>query len=197
MVVPSAFKEAEKSSRINETAVIIAGSVLIGASYLSSLCLILFNFHERAFLIQSLLVYVCHCLYKERSAKLTLRSPGLVSNALALFNVLINVFCRDLLPLTLLEIVSLSFPAAFSVLYALCALWLYSRDVNATAAVEPDQGTALMTDEEMQRQQLQRLLESSSRKSLSPRMVQKTYQVNHPDRLNSFLPPPHEDGYFG
>jgi prophage antirepressor-like protein len=99
--------------------------------------------------------------------------------------------------MSLLEILSLSFSAAFAFLYALGALWLYARDVNEAIGVESNRGTILLTDEEMQRQQLQRLLEqNSSRKSLTPRAVQKTYRVNHPDRLNSFMPPQHEDGYF-
>jgi hypothetical protein len=84
----------------------------------------------------------------------------------------------------LLEILSLSFSAAFAFLYALGALWLYSRDVNAIA-MDSNRGTILLTDEEMQRQQLQRLLDqNSSRKSLTPKAAQKTFRVNHPGRLS-------------
>ncbi|KAL4984636.1 hypothetical protein BDW68DRAFT_166650 [Aspergillus falconensis] len=181
LVMPLAFGDAEKSgtAHVNKTAAVVVASVLIGLAYSSSLVLFLFHLDERMLLIQSLLV------------------PGLICNALALFNVLINILCRDLLPLNLLEILNLSLSAAAAVLYAFGALWLYSRDVNEAIAGDSNGGTILLTDEEMQRQQLQRLLEqNSSRKSLSPRAVQKTYRVNHPDRVNSFLPPPHEDGYF-
>ncbi|KAL4809214.1 hypothetical protein BDV18DRAFT_131441 [Aspergillus unguis] len=177
LVMPLAFN-AEGSSRVNETATVIGASVLIGAAYSSSLFLIVFYFSDRSFLIRSILV------------------PSFVCSTLSLFNVLIHIFCRGLLPLALLEIMSLSLSGAFTLLYGLCALWLYSRDVNDTIA-QSDQGTILLTDEEMQRQQLQRLLENSTRKSSSPKVVQKTYRVNHPNRLNSFLPPSHEEGYFG
>ncbi|KAL4997800.1 hypothetical protein BDV10DRAFT_80986 [Aspergillus recurvatus] len=181
LVMPLAFGDAEKSgtAHVNRTAAVVVASVLIGVAYSSSLVLFLFHLNERMLLIQSLLI------------------PGLTCNALALFNVLINILCRDLLPLNLLEILSLSLSAAAAFLYALGALWLYSRDFNEAIAGESNGGTILLTDEEMQRQQLQRLLEqNSSRKSLSPRAVQKTYRVNHPDRVSSSLPPPHEDGYF-
>ncbi|KAL4917774.1 hypothetical protein BDW62DRAFT_74563 [Aspergillus aurantiobrunneus] len=179
LVMPLAFGDEEQSAHVNKTAAVVVASVLIGIAYSLSLVLVLFNLDERVFLIHSLLV------------------PGLMSNALALFNVLINILCRGILPMGLLEILSLSFSAAFTLLYALGALWFYARDVNEAIGGESNRGTILMTDEEMQRQQLQRLLEqNSSRKSLSPRAVQKTYRINHPDRLNSFLPPQHEDGYF-
>ncbi|KAL6238913.1 hypothetical protein BDW75DRAFT_199878 [Aspergillus navahoensis] len=181
LVMPLAFGDSEKSgtAHVNKTAAVVVASVLIGVAYSSSLVLFLFHLDERMLLIQSLLV------------------PGLVCNALALFNVLINILCRDLLPLNLLEILNLSLSAAAAFLYALGALWLYSRDVDEATAGGSNGGTILLTDEEMQRQQLQRLLEQNpSRKSLGPRAVQKTYRVNHPDRVNSFLPPPHEDRYF-
>ncbi|KAL4940371.1 hypothetical protein BDV06DRAFT_196791 [Aspergillus oleicola] len=180
LVMPLAFGDDEKTANVNKTATVIVASILIGMAYSLSLFLILYYSDERAFLIHSLLV------------------PSLISNSLALFNVLLNILCRNLLPLALLETLSLSFSTAFTFLYALGALWLYSRGVGGTSGGEPNRGTILLTDEEMQRQQLQRLLEqNSSRKSLSPRAVQKTYRVNHPDRINSFMPPPHEDGYFG
>ncbi|KKK27244.1 hypothetical protein ARAM_004838 [Aspergillus rambellii] len=98
----------------------------------------------------------------------------------------------------LLETLSMSFSATFAFLYALGALWLYARDVNEGIRVESNGATILLTDEEMQRQQLQRLLEQNSpRKVLSPKAMQKTFRVNVPARLNSFMPPPREGGYYG
>ncbi|KAL4871307.1 hypothetical protein BDV12DRAFT_164580 [Aspergillus spectabilis] len=179
LVIPLAFGDEEKSAHVNKTATVVAASIMIGLAYSLSFFLVLVRFEERTFVIHSVLV------------------PGLISNILSLFNVIINIICRDILPMSLLEILSLSFSATFAFLYALGALWLYAHDVNEAIGVESNRGTILLTDEEMQRQQLQRLLEqNSSRKSLTPRAVQKTYRVNHPDRLNSFMPPQHEDGYF-
>ncbi|KAL4799102.1 hypothetical protein BDV19DRAFT_385781 [Aspergillus venezuelensis] len=179
--MPLAFGDEDETANVNKTATVVVASLLIGMAYSLSLFLILYYSDERTFLVHSLFV------------------PSLITNSLALLNVLLNIFCRGLLPLALLETLSLSFAAAFTFLYAVGALWIYSRDASGTSGgvPEPNRGTILLTDEEMQRQQLQRLLEqNSSRKSLSPRAVQKTYRVNHPDRINSFLPPLHEDGYF-
>ncbi|KAL4948666.1 hypothetical protein BDW69DRAFT_89082 [Aspergillus filifer] len=179
--MPLAFGDEDETANANKTATVVVASLLIGMAYSLSLFLILYYSEERTFLVHSLLV------------------PSLITNSLALLNVLLNIFCRGLLHLALLETLSLSFSAAFTFLYAVGALWIYSRDASGTngGEPEPNRGTILLTDEEMQRQQLQRLLEqNSSRRSLSPRAVQKTYRVNHPDRINSFLPPPHEDGYF-
>ncbi|KAL2871916.1 uncharacterized protein BJX67DRAFT_92279 [Aspergillus lucknowensis] len=179
LVIPLAFGDEEKSAPVSKTATVVAASVLIGVAYSLSLFLALFHFDERMFLIHSLLV------------------PGLISNTLALFNVVLNILCRNLMPMRLLEILSLSFSAAFAFLYALGALWLYARDVNEAIGAESNRGTILLTDEEMQRQQLQRLLDqNSSRRSLTPRVAQKTFRVNHPDRLSSFQPPRHEEGYY-
>ncbi|KAJ0425740.1 hypothetical protein BJY00DRAFT_157821 [Aspergillus carlsbadensis] len=178
LVLPLAFGDDEKSANVNKTATVIIASILIGIAYSASLFLVLCYYDERTFLIHSLLV------------------PGLISNVLSLFNVLLNILCREFMPMALLEILSLSFSAAFAFLYALGALWLYSRDVNAIA-MDSNRGTILLTDEEMQRQQLQRLLDqNSSRKSLTPKAAQKTFRVNHPGRLSSFPPPRHEDGYY-
>ncbi|KAL4934428.1 uncharacterized protein BDV17DRAFT_249234 [Aspergillus undulatus] len=179
LVMPLAFGDEEKSASVNKTAIVIVASILIGIAYSLSLFLVLYYSDERTFLVRSLLV------------------PGLISNSLALLNVLLNIFCRGLLPLALLEILSLSFSVAFTSLYAVGALWLSSHGAREMSREVSDRETILLTDEEMQRQQLQRLLEQNSpRKSLSPRAVQKTYRVNHPDRINSFLPPRHEEGYF-
>ncbi|KAL2818358.1 hypothetical protein BJX63DRAFT_429288 [Aspergillus granulosus] len=179
LLLPLAFGDKEKSASVNKTATVIVASILVGIAYSFSLFLVLFYYDERTFLIHSLLI------------------PGLISNLLALFNVLLNVLYRDLIPMGLLEILSLTFSSAFAFLYALGALWLYSRDVNASIAINSNRGTILLTDEEMQRQQLQRLLDqNSSRNSLTPKAAQKTFQVNHPSRLSSFPPPRHEDGYY-
>ncbi|KAL5338448.1 hypothetical protein BJX70DRAFT_366342 [Aspergillus crustosus] len=167
-----AFGVDEKAAQVNKTATVVAASIIIGMAYSISLFLVLFHYEERIFVIHSVLV------------------PGIISNSLSLFNVILNIICRDLLPMNLLEILSLSFASAFAFLYALGALWLYAREVNdAIGNDSSNRGTILLTDEEMQRQQLQRLLEqNSSRKSLTPKVVQKTYRVNHPDQLNSFMP---------
>ncbi|KAI9372425.1 hypothetical protein BJX61DRAFT_449278 [Aspergillus egyptiacus] len=179
LVMPLAFDNAEKSPHVNRTAIVISASILIGVAHLFSLSLALLYHRERRLLIHSVLI------------------PHLISGSLAVLNVLLNIFCRGPIPLDLLEILTLSFSVAFAFLYAVWALWLFALDVNEATVGASNCGTILLTDEEMQRQQLQRLLEqNSSRKSLSPRAVQKTYQVNHPERLNSFLPPPHDDGYF-
>lgn len=115
---------------------------------------------------------------------------------------IINVLCRDLLPIGQIEAASLGLACAFAFLHALGALWVYGRMVaEETRAHGSKNDAALLTEEEMQRQQLLRLLQEN-KKNCSPKVAQKTFQVKVPERINpgkgwdTFMPPPHEVGYF-
>ncbi|PTU22935.1 hypothetical protein P175DRAFT_0431098 [Aspergillus ochraceoroseus IBT 24754] len=205
LVISLAFGSPENPPHVNKTATVVVSAVLIGIAYSLSFCLVLLHIHDRIFLIHSVLMYVffffgprMRPLYAICCPTLTSSGPCLISNLFALFNVVLNILCRNFLPMGLLETLSMSFSATFAFLYALGALWLYARDVNEGIRVESNGATILLTDEEMQRQQLQRLLEQNSpRKVLSPKAMQKTFRVNVPARLNSFMPPPREGGYYG
>lgn len=78
--------------------------------------------------------------------------------------------------------------SACGFVYVLAALWIYGKDVTPGGARSgSDDATALLTEEEMQRQQLRSLLEQGRRegmKSPSPRTMQKTFRVDGPEHLN-------------
>lgn len=121
-------------------------------------------------------------------------SPCLYSSLLGLFNVVFNIVARDLFPLTSLKKAGIGLSSAFGVVYVLVALWIYGSDVISEGARSgsgsgsgPEDVTALLTEEEMQRQQLRSLLEQGRRegmKSPSPRIMQRTFRVDGPEHLN-------------
>ncbi|OOF95482.1 hypothetical protein ASPCADRAFT_6004 [Aspergillus carbonarius ITEM 5010] len=180
LVMPLAFGNEDKQSHVDQTSTIIAASVLIAIGYATSLMLVCFQGHERAYLLHSLFL------------------PCIASNLLALLNVLLNVLYYNLHPLGTLEIASLSLPSAFAFLYAVGVLWSYAGDnfvVTRTGKHERP-----LTEEEMQRQQLQRLLDHNS-KGPSPKAIQKTFRVSAPEHINpgkgwdTFTPARRDEGY--
>lgn len=130
--------------------------------------------------------------------------PCLFSNLLGLLNVVLNILCRKLLPIGRLETVGMVLASIFAVLYALCALWAYGRDIADEIRVDDADRTMIpLTEEEMQRQQLLRLLqENQGKKRSSAKVMQKTFRVKVPEHINpgkgwdSFMPPPRENNYY-
>lgn len=76
-----------------------------------------------------------------------------------------------------LQIINICLPAAFSVCYALAGILIY-REYGRYRAEE---GTPLLTDEEMQRLQLLRLLGERSTNAPSPDLVRNTYRFDLPE----------------
>ncbi|PYH96677.1 hypothetical protein BO71DRAFT_320136 [Aspergillus ellipticus CBS 707.79] len=202
LVLPMAFGAGEKANtHADKTSTIIAASVLIVTGYMISLMLVCFQSHVRTYLLNSLFLYAPPLFSQLQPLKSNpFYRPCLTTNILSLINVLLNILCRNLQPLGTLEAASLGLPSAFAFLYAMGALW-------TCITVEPrgcDNGSPLLTEEEMQRQQLQRLLDKNSSKGLSPKMAQKTFRVEGPERIHpgkgwdTFTPPPRrDDSYFG
>ncbi|PLB48254.1 hypothetical protein P170DRAFT_476879 [Aspergillus steynii IBT 23096] len=184
LVIPLAFESPtqEPVSKVNS---VVAAAVLIGFADALVLILICFQYDKREYLIRS--IYL----------------PGLTANLIGLLNVILNILCRDLLPIGDVEAASLGLACSFAFLHALGALWVYGRMVaEETRMYGPKNEAALLTEEEMQRQQLLRLLQENNKKGTSPKVTQKTFQVKVPERINpgkgwdTFMPPPHEEGYF-
>lgn len=107
--------------------------------------------------------------------------PYLATNLLGLFNVLLNVLARGLLPPSGLCVVGLGLPSAFSLIYALAAYLIY-RQYGSSQGHRAEDGTPLLSEEEMQRRQLLRLLQEGDRGSLSSASKDDTY------RLEGFIP---------
>ena len=64
LVMPLAFGNEDKQSHVDQTSTIIAASVLIAIGYATSLMLVCFQGHERAYLLHSLFLYVRPCFLK-------------------------------------------------------------------------------------------------------------------------------------
>ncbi|GKZ85450.1 hypothetical protein AnigIFM56816_011223 [Aspergillus niger] len=170
--------------------------------------LIYFQRHERQYLLHS--IYI----------------PNTTTSLLSLLNILLNILCRHPTqspgPLSPLQTTSLVLPSVFAFLYALGALFIYAGDIfiftsssssSPTTSGSGSRGRGkkrktknqILTEEEMQRQQLQRLLDQSSspRRGPSPKVVQKTFRVSAPERINpgkgwdTFTPDSRVDGNGG
>jgi hypothetical protein len=98
-------------------------------------------------------------------------------NLLALLNILFHIHGRSL-QMNTLQIVSICLPAAFSLCYALAGILAY-REYGRHRAEE---GMPLLTDEEMQRRQLLRLLGERNISAPSPDLVRSTYRFDLPGR---------------
>ncbi|GAT23112.1 hypothetical protein RIB2604_01702480 [Aspergillus luchuensis] len=133
--------------------------------------LIFFQRHERQYLLHS--IYI----------------PNTTTSLLSLLNILLNILCRNPTqspgPLSPVQTASLVLPSVFAFLYALGALSIYAGE---TCIFTTTTTAAAAAEEEMQRQQLQRLLDQknsrSPRRGPSPRVVQKTFRVSAPERIN-------------
>ncbi|KAA8651583.1 uncharacterized protein ATNIH1004_000473 [Aspergillus tanneri] len=206
LVIPLAFKSPtqEPASKVDS---VVAAAVLIGIADALTLILICFQYDKRQYLVHSIFLYAStvHSLFSGLihqliAPDLTQYRPGLTSNLIGLFNVILNIVCRDLLPIGQVEAASMGVACAFAFLHAFGALWVYGRMVAEEIRV-PGSKHVLLTEEEMQRQQLLRLLQEN-KKSPRPKVTRKTFQVKVPERINpgkgwdTFTPPPREEGYF-
>ncbi|KAE8389926.1 hypothetical protein ETB97_011753 [Aspergillus alliaceus] len=186
LVIPLAFRGSKDDPSGDKTGTVIAALALIGNAYVLSFILFCAQYQKRTYLLHSVLL------------------PCLFSNLIGLLNVVLNILCRNLLPISGLETVGMALAAGSAVVYALCALWTYGRDIADEIRVDiSDRTTVPPTEEEMQRQQLLQLLqENKSKKRLGSKVVQKTFQINVPEHINpgkgwnSFMPPPREDNYY-
>jgi hypothetical protein len=97
-------------------------------------------------------------------------------NLLALLNILFHIHGRKL-HMNTLRIVGICLPAAFSLLYAVASILIY-REYGRHRTEE---ATLLLSDEEMQRRQLLRLLGEQSTSAPSPDLVRNTYRFDLPE----------------
>jgi hypothetical protein len=102
-------------------------------------------------------------------------SPYATFNTLALINILLHILAHDL-HLNTLRLVGICLPTAFSVCYTIVALLIY-RDYHR----EAESSRPLLSDEELQRLQLLRLLKKQSSSAPSADLVRNTYRFDLPD----------------
>ncbi|KAJ5188027.1 hypothetical protein N7491_004350 [Penicillium cf. griseofulvum] len=143
--------------RINVTVSTVAGFVLVGASYGVSGLIALAQCHQMMFLLHSIFI------------------PYSTMNLLALLNILLHIEGRSL-QMNALHIVNICLPSTFSMCYALAASLVYRESRRRRM----EEGMPLLTDEEMQRRQLLRLLGERNTSAPSPELVRNTYRFDLP-----------------
>ncbi|KAL4895662.1 hypothetical protein BDV59DRAFT_142497 [Aspergillus ambiguus] len=187
IVIPLSFG-ADDSTHVNKASTLVAAAVLIAFAYTLSFMLACFQYDQQGYLLHSVFL------------------PCLVSNVIALLNIVLNILGRGLLPLDRLEVVCITLPGAFAFVYAVGALWIWAQKTLDSMPPDTD-NTPLLTEEEQQRQQLLRLLQEEERGSWrrrARRSTQGTFSMQVPERINpgkgwsTFMPTPspREEGYY-
>ncbi|KAI9932121.1 hypothetical protein MW887_009630 [Aspergillus wentii] len=172
LILPVAFEADKPSIKLDSISLTTVGMVFIAVAYALSMLLGCILYSEPSFLLQSLYL------------------PCLYSSLLGLFSVVFNILCRNLYPVSNLQLVSICLSGASGFLYALAGLWMYGMGISAayptytreTRYSRTRDDTALLTEDEQQRQQLLRLLKQKEKKK-SSRISQKTFQVSNPEHL--------------
>ncbi|CRL30384.1 unnamed protein product [Penicillium camemberti] len=144
--------------RINATVSTVTAFSFVGVSYGLSALIAFAQHHQRLFLLHSIFI------------------PYSTVNLLALLNILFHIHGRSL-RMSTLQIINICLPTAFSVCYALAGILTYRECGHHRA----EEGTPLLTDEEMQRRQLLRLLGERNTSAPSPDLVRNTYRFDLPE----------------
>ncbi|KAJ5540454.1 hypothetical protein N7494_005530 [Penicillium frequentans] len=152
---------SKDSTHINETTTAIIALFFIGLAHASSVGIAFFQRHQHVFLLHSLFM------------------PFIIINLIALFNILLNIFARDLFPLSALRVVSIGLPSAFTLIHGGAAVLIYHERGSSENHPAWDD-TPLLSDEEMQRRQLARLLGDRSTAASSPHTNHSTYRLEIP-----------------
>ncbi|KAJ6096968.1 hypothetical protein N7486_007714 [Penicillium sp. IBT 16267x] len=155
------FGNSIESTHIDETTTAVIALFFIGLAHASSFGIAFFQRHQHSFLLQSLF------------------TPFLIINLIALFNILLNIFAHDLFPLSALRVVSIGLSSAFTLIHGGAAI-LICHEYGSTGNRRTEHGTPLLSEEEMQRRQLARLLGDRSAAASSPDVNHSTYRLEIP-----------------
>ncbi|KAJ5736416.1 uncharacterized protein N7483_001541 [Penicillium malachiteum] len=161
------FGDSKTDPEVNNTAAVIISLFFIALSHTASVAVAFFQRRRKAFLLKSLFV------------PLTMARPYTLINLIALFNILLNIFARNLRPLSTLRVVAVGLSSGFTVIYGCAALLIY-HGYESTESYRREDGSPLLSDEEMQRRQLARLLEERSVIQSSPETSFSTYRLEIP-----------------
>ncbi|KAJ6010346.1 hypothetical protein N7451_001758 [Penicillium sp. IBT 35674x] len=152
---------SKDNTHINEATTAVIALFFIGLAHASLIGIAFFQRHQHVFLLHSLFM------------------PLIIINLIALFNILLNIFARDLFPLSALRVVSIGLPSAFTLIHGGAAILIYhERGPSENHRAGDD--TPLLSDEEMQRRQLARLLGDRSAAAPSPHINHSTYRLEIP-----------------
>ncbi|KAJ5551931.1 hypothetical protein N7461_006629 [Penicillium sp. DV-2018c] len=144
--------------RIDGNASNVCAFAFIGISYGVSAIVAFTKRHQLRFLLHSVFI------------------PYATMNLLALLNVLFHVHGRQL-HMNAIRIVGICLPATFSFVYAVASVLIYRE--NRRQQVE--EATMLLSDEELQRRQLLRLLGERNTSAPSPDLIRNTYRFDLPE----------------
>ncbi|OJJ50071.1 hypothetical protein ASPZODRAFT_139402 [Penicilliopsis zonata CBS 506.65] len=155
------------SQHTNQTTVTIIASALAGTAYASSVAILFFQSQSPKYLLHSVFI------------------PFLLSNLIGLFNLVVTLACRNLFPLTRLGVLVIALCGTFALFYASAAALV---SVNSGFCFGPRIGQAgedrtyLLSDEEMQRRQLLKLLQERGGVDVapSPEVVHDTFHIEIP-----------------
>ncbi|KAJ6021469.1 hypothetical protein N7540_006973 [Penicillium herquei] len=155
------FGDSKTDPEVNTTAAVITSLLFIALSHTGSVAIAFFQRRRKFFLLKSLFV------------------PYTLINLIALFNILLNIFARNLRPLSTLRVVAVGLSSGFTIIYGFAALLIY-YGYEPVKAYRREDGSPLLSDEEMQRRQLARLLEERSTIQSSPETSFSTYRLEIP-----------------
>lgn len=179
----------DEPSRINTTAATACAMSFIGVSCAASVALAVVQRKKKKFLLRSLFMSVFYSstrVIPQTRYDADHCRPHTISNLLALFNVLLNILSRNLFPLTAIRVIWIGLPAAFATVYGLAAYWIYSMYGPIVRGHHADDGTPLLSEEEMQRRQLFRLLqERNADRPATPDLVRNTYRLDLPVNVDA------------
>jgi hypothetical protein len=125
-----------------------------------------------------------------RRSNRSIWSPFAGSSLISLANVVFNVLCRGLLPLSQLGVVIITLSAISTFIYGAAALITslrehhrFEQERRENRHLFPGDG-ALITDDEMQRQQLLKLLHRRPDAAPNPKLLRETYHIDIPGNMN-------------
>ena len=170
-MLPLSFNDSKYNDHIDRTGAAVAAAVFIGAGYALAMMLLAVHFRDRDYMIYSLILWVDSNRFahvSKSNSNLMRRRPQIPTNLLGVLNALLNIFTRGLLPIHSREVAAIALPGAVAFFCTLAALSIHAlTSIEITRRSTPDRETVLLTEEELQRQQLLRLLQKKNGKRAS------------------------------
>ncbi|KAL1880392.1 hypothetical protein Plec18167_003796 [Paecilomyces lecythidis] len=108
---------------------------------------------------------------------------------LSALNVIFNILSRDLLPLDSLATLVIGVSSISTVIYSFAAMITYWKVLSSQRPVpnttSPGDNAAIVSEDEMQRRQLLKLLANNS-DAPNPNLLRSTFRIDLPENINPF-----------